>query len=188
MNRCVTDNGLPVYHIDYEIRMNYEFLEDIYADWFSGLLSGSGGGSEVDSVHSFHLDKSELGFAMIDGQQDKEWATKQLEKKSNHPLMVMVGYQRSCHQNKLFLSLYYRHNHHHHCRHHHHRHHNHHHCRHHQHRRRHRHHHRYHHHHRRRRRYRLVQSIREYFILPEMISILFRCIFSYSRLKVNERI
>ena len=89
MNQCVTDNGLPVYHRDYAIRMNYEFLEDVYADWFSEMAGGSST-SESGSEHSFHLHKSEFGYAGIEDSKSQEAATKLLEKKNNHPLMIMV--------------------------------------------------------------------------------------------------
>lgn len=89
LNQCVTDNGLPVYHHDYKVTLNYEFLEDVYADWFA--LSGGSMGSETGSLHSVQLEKSELGFQMIDDETMKEEATKQLERKSSHPLMIMVS-------------------------------------------------------------------------------------------------
>lgn len=85
----MTDNGLPAYHHDYKVNLNYEFLEDVYAEWFA--YTGGSMGSETGSLHSVQLEKSEFGFQMIDDETMKDEATKQLEKKSSHPLMIMVS-------------------------------------------------------------------------------------------------
>ncbi|XP_048577664.1 transient receptor potential cation channel subfamily A member 1 homolog [Nematostella vectensis] len=93
LNKCVTDNGLPLYHPEYKIDMNYEYLEDLYADWMD-LNSSSMKGSETGSVSSFNIDrKSEYGYQMID-EQNFEQVQKQLEWKSRHPLMIMVKRKR----------------------------------------------------------------------------------------------
>ena len=85
-NRCVTDNGKHIDHPNYEVRLNYELLEDVYADWCSIA------GSDAASMHSFQVDSVQdvTDDQRIIGEREEEKATRQLENKSNHPLMLMV--------------------------------------------------------------------------------------------------
>lgn len=32
-NKCITDNGLPKEHIDFQVKCNYEYLEDTFSEW-----------------------------------------------------------------------------------------------------------------------------------------------------------
>jgi hypothetical protein len=80
--------------------MNYEFLEDVYADWYAS--TGGSMGSDSSSVQSFQLETSEFGFQMIDDETMKEEATKQLERKSYHPLMIMVSHVVSTESHVIF--------------------------------------------------------------------------------------
>lgn len=89
-NRCVKDNGLHIEDEEYEITLYYEFLEDVYVDWSD---MGDGAASETSSVASFSMeDVSENeGFQRIRGKAGQSDAMAQLEKKENHPLMIMVS-------------------------------------------------------------------------------------------------
>lgn len=79
-NRCVKPNGLPVDHPQYAITLNYEFLDDVSLEWAGFLTPESSDheGSGVDAV--MYKIKSAL----------PENVSKQVEIKSNHPLMLMV--------------------------------------------------------------------------------------------------
>ena len=88
-NLCVTEDG----HrgaADYEITLNYEFLEDIYPDWSE---NNDGAASETSSQMNFSEDDSlEVdGCKRIHGKAGAEKAVQQLERKENHPLMIMVS-------------------------------------------------------------------------------------------------
>ena len=79
-NRCVKPNGLPVDHPQYAITLNYEFLDDVSLEWAGFLTPESSDheGSGVDAV----MDKIKSALP--------ENVSKQVEIKSNHPLMLMV--------------------------------------------------------------------------------------------------
>ena len=79
-NRCVKSNGLPVDHPQYGITLSYEFLDDVSHEWDGFMTSETSDneGSGVDTV--MYKIKSAL----------PENASKQVEIKSNHPLMLMV--------------------------------------------------------------------------------------------------
>ncbi len=90
-NRCVKDNGLHIDDEEYEITLYYEFLEDVYVDWSD---IGDGTASETSSVASFSMEdvtQSQEGFQRIRGKAAQSEAMAQLEKKENHPLMIMVN-------------------------------------------------------------------------------------------------
>ena len=78
--RCVKPNGLPVDHPQYAITLNYEFLDDVSLEWAGFLTPESSDheGSGVDAV----MDKIKSALP--------ENVSKQVEIKSNHPLMLMV--------------------------------------------------------------------------------------------------
>ena len=80
-NRCVKPNGYPVDHPQYAITLSYEFLDDVSLEWagFNTAESSDHDGHGVDAV--MYKIKSAL----------PENASKQVEIKSNHPLMLMVG-------------------------------------------------------------------------------------------------
>ena len=88
-NRCVKDNNLHIEDEDYQITLYFEFLEDVYADWSE---SGDGTASETSSQASFSMEDipEEEQFQKIRGRAGVEEAITQLEKKTNHPLMIMV--------------------------------------------------------------------------------------------------
>lgn len=79
-NRCVKSNGYPVDHPQYGITLSYEFLDDVSHEWAGFMRSDTSDheGSGVDTV--MYKIKSAL----------PENASKQVEIKSNHPLMLMV--------------------------------------------------------------------------------------------------
>ena len=83
-NRCVKPNGLPVDHPQYAITLNYEFLDDVSLEWAGFLTPESADheGSGVDAM--MYKIKSAL----------PENASKQVEMKSNHPLMLMVRFAK----------------------------------------------------------------------------------------------
>lgn len=88
-NRCIKDNGLHPEDQNYQITLYYEFLEDVYADWSD---IGDGTASETSSQASFSMEEipEDEEFQRIRGKAALDEAIKQLEKKKNHPLMIMV--------------------------------------------------------------------------------------------------
>ena len=88
-NRCVKDNGLHVEDENYSITFYYEFLEDVYVDWSD---DGDGAASETSSQISFSMEEvaEDEEFRKIQGAAAMTEAVTQLEKKDNHPLMIMV--------------------------------------------------------------------------------------------------
>ena len=71
----------PVNHLDYNITLNYEFLDDINTEWF-----------DEDTA-----DLAEDGHAMEDivykiRKALPENSSRQLQMKHNHPLILMVGF------------------------------------------------------------------------------------------------
>ena len=89
--RCVKDNGRRCDDAGYQITLYYEFLEDIYSDWSE---NGAGTASETSSQISFSMqdtpEKDEC--KRIRGKAGAEDAVQQLERKENHPLMIMVSH------------------------------------------------------------------------------------------------
>ena len=89
-NRCVKENDRRFDDPDYEITLDYEFLEDIYSDWSE---NGDGAASETSNQMNFYKDgipkKDE--YKGCCGKPGAEEAVQQLERKENHPLMIMVS-------------------------------------------------------------------------------------------------
>ena len=67
----------PVNHLDYNITLNYEFLDDINAEWFEDDNDQIGDDGHEDIVYKI---KKAL----------PENSTRQLQMKQNHPLILMV--------------------------------------------------------------------------------------------------
>ena len=86
-NKCVSDNGKQPDTINYEIRLNYELLEDVYEDWCSSTAD-----PDSISVSSTQPNLPEpVGiYQRINGKNEEEESIRQLENKANHPLMLMV--------------------------------------------------------------------------------------------------
>lgn len=87
---CVKENDRRFDDPEYEITLDYEFLEDIYSDWPEYADDAA---SETSNQMNFYMDcipkKDEYkGCCGIPGA-DK--AVQQLERKENHPLMIMVS-------------------------------------------------------------------------------------------------
>ena len=89
-NRCVKENG-RFDDDDYEITLHYEFLEDIYSDW-SG--NGDGAASETSNQMKSLKDNTKKGDGCkrIHVKAPPEEMVQQLERKENHPLMIMVSH------------------------------------------------------------------------------------------------
>ena len=89
-NRCVKDNGRRFDDPDYEITLYYEFLEDIYSDWSE---NGDDAAWETSSQISLSMEDvaEEDEFKRIIGRAGVVKAVQELEKKENHPLMIMVS-------------------------------------------------------------------------------------------------
>lgn len=79
-NRCVKTNGLPVDHPQYAFTLSYEFLDDVSLEWAGFVTSQSADHEETGLDAVMYKIKSAL----------PENASKQVEIKSNHPLMLMV--------------------------------------------------------------------------------------------------
>ncbi|XP_015759142.1 PREDICTED: transient receptor potential cation channel subfamily A member 1 homolog isoform X2 [Acropora digitifera] len=92
-NRCVKENDRRFDDPDYEITLDYEFLEDIYSDWSE---NGDGIASETSSQMNFYMDgiPEEDESKRIRGKVGAEEAVQQLEREENHPLMIMVENKR----------------------------------------------------------------------------------------------
>ena len=75
-NRCFHAKE-PVNHLDYNITLNYEFLDDINAEWFEDDSDHTGDDGLEDIVYKI---KKAL----------PENSTRQLQMKQNHPLILMV--------------------------------------------------------------------------------------------------
>lgn len=88
-NRCIKDNDRQIEDKDYQITLYYEFLEDVYCDWSD---SGDGTASETSSQASFSMEDipEEEQYKKIRGKAAMAEAIEQLEKKQNHPLMIMA--------------------------------------------------------------------------------------------------
>ena len=80
-NRCVKTNGCPVDHPQYAFTLSYEFLDDVSLEWAGFVTSESADHEETGLDAVMYKIKSAL----------PENASKQVEIKSNHPLMLMVG-------------------------------------------------------------------------------------------------
>ncbi|XP_015765476.1 PREDICTED: transient receptor potential cation channel subfamily A member 1 homolog [Acropora digitifera] len=83
-NRCVKTNGLPVDHPQYAFTLSYEFLDDVSLEWAGFVTSQSADHEETGLDAVMYKIKSAL----------PENASKQVEIKSNHPLMLMVTKER----------------------------------------------------------------------------------------------
>ena len=80
-NRCVKSNGYPVDHPQYAITLSYEFLDDVSLEWAGFMTSETVEHEESGLDAVMYKIKSAL----------PENASKQVEIKSNHPLMLMVS-------------------------------------------------------------------------------------------------
>ena len=69
LNNCVEDNGTDADGADHQITLCFEFLEDIYLNW-------SKNGDDA---------------APMEDTPEEDELVKELEKKENHPLMIMVS-------------------------------------------------------------------------------------------------
>ena len=67
----------PVNHLDYNITLDYEFLDDISAEWFEDDTTHLGDDGHEDIVY-----KIKKAFP--------ENSSRQLQMKQNHPLILMV--------------------------------------------------------------------------------------------------
>ena len=87
----MTSNGRRIDDPDYQITLYFELLEDVYLDWSE---NGDGTVSEASSVASSSSEdfpeEEEGEFQRIQGDAAAETAVVQLEKKENHPLIIMV--------------------------------------------------------------------------------------------------
>ncbi|XP_073254183.1 uncharacterized protein [Porites lutea] len=83
-NRCVKSNGYPVDHPQYAITLSYEFLDDVSLEWAGFMTSETVEHEESGLDAVMYKIKSAL----------PENASKQVEIKSNHPLMLMVTKER----------------------------------------------------------------------------------------------
>ena len=71
----------PVNHIDYNITLNYEFLDDVNTEWFDD----EGELGTTDDGHAMEDIVYKIKKALPDN------STRQLQMKHNHPLILMVN-------------------------------------------------------------------------------------------------
>ncbi|XP_067049296.1 transient receptor potential cation channel subfamily A member 1 homolog isoform X2 [Acropora muricata] len=93
LNHCVKEKDHRRDDEDYEITLDYEFLEDIYSDWPE---NGDGAAAETSNQMNFYMDcipkKDECKGCC--GKPGADEVVQQLERKENHPLMIMVENKR----------------------------------------------------------------------------------------------
>ena len=83
LNRCMVEvNGCHAENADYEIKFRFEFLDDVYLDW-----SDSGDGAIWEPMEDV---PGKEEFQRTQVKHTEEEAIAELEKKHNHPLMIMV--------------------------------------------------------------------------------------------------
>ena len=80
-NRCFEAKE-PVNHLDYNFTLNYEFLDDVNTEWFEDDTNDLG---TVEDGHAVEDIVIKIRKAL------PENATRQLQMKHNHPLMLMVS-------------------------------------------------------------------------------------------------
>ena len=88
-NQSMKENGRRAEDPDYEITLYFEFLEDVYLDWSD---SSDGANWDSSSVTNFSMEDipEDDEFQRTLGKPAEEEAVTQLEKKHNHPLIIMV--------------------------------------------------------------------------------------------------
>ena len=90
LNRCVKENDRRPDDEAYGITLDYEFLEDIYINWPE---NGDGAAAETSNQMNFYMDcipkKDECRGCC--GKPGADEVVQQLERKENHPLMIMVS-------------------------------------------------------------------------------------------------
>ena len=86
-------NFAPESH-DFWVKLDYEFLEDIYEEWEAGGDDVSIASEKImidaDTIASFEPDDDRLEYQSIEYKTSDEIQS-DLEKKKNHPLMLMVS-------------------------------------------------------------------------------------------------
>ncbi len=94
-NKCTTVSEDAADSHEFSVTLNYEFLEDIYAEWVDTVGDDVSIASEArplvddDNVSQFSLDDRNTEYKSIDTKTEDE-KLRDLEKKRNHPLMLMV--------------------------------------------------------------------------------------------------
>lgn len=82
---------------EFTVTLDYEFLEDIYAEWVNtvgddvSIASDIRPLTEPDSDSLFSIEGQKTEYKSIDTKTEKE-KLRELERKKNHPLMLMVRY------------------------------------------------------------------------------------------------
>ena len=95
-NKCTTISDHPPDSHEFEIALNYEFLEDIYADWVDTVGDDVSIASDIqplvdpDNASLFSADERNAEYKSIDTKTEDE-KLRDLERKRNHPLMLMVS-------------------------------------------------------------------------------------------------
>ena len=94
-NKCTTLNDDLADSHDFTVTLDYEFLEDIYAEWVDtvgddvSIASDIHPLTEPDSESLFSIEGQKPEYKSIDTKTEKE-KLRELERKKNHPLMLMV--------------------------------------------------------------------------------------------------
>jgi len=95
-NKCTTVSDHPPDSHDFEITLNYEFLEDIYADWVDtvgddvSIASDFQPLNDPDNASLSSADERNAEYNSID-TKTKDKMLRELESNENHPLMLMVS-------------------------------------------------------------------------------------------------
>ena len=96
-NKCTTLSDDVADSHEFSVSLDYEFLEDIYAEWVDTVGDDVSIASEVqsltepdDQVSIFSSEDRNGEYKSIDTKTEKE-KLRELERKKNHPLMLMVS-------------------------------------------------------------------------------------------------
>ena len=96
-NKCTTISDDLADSHEFTVTLDYEFLEDIYAEWVTtvgddvSIASDISPLTEFDSDSLFSTEGQKTEYKSIDTKTEKE-KLRELERKKNHPLMLMVRY------------------------------------------------------------------------------------------------
>ena len=93
-NKCTTLKDDAPDSPEFTVDLNYEFLEDIYAEWIKTKDNGLSTSSDVrpcedSDSQSLSSNESAEYESVVNSKTEKE-KLRDLEMKENHPLMLMV--------------------------------------------------------------------------------------------------
>jgi hypothetical protein len=94
-NKCTTLSDDAADSQNFTVNLDYEFLEDIYAEWIDtvgddvSIASEDSPLFEPETLSLFSVEQRNAEYKSIDTKTENE-KLRDLERKKNHPLMLMV--------------------------------------------------------------------------------------------------